>query len=126
SSTRERTAGYTRALRSQGVTETLVYAGDLRERSGYLATLGFLDSALPPTAIFSANNQMTIGVLAAIRDRGVRIPEDVSLIGFDDLPTAAVLTPPLTVVAQPTYQLGVRAAELLLTRVEQPDAPVRE
>jgi LacI family transcriptional regulator len=126
SSTRERTAGYTRALRSQGFTDTLIRAADLRERGGYLATLDLLDSALRPTAIFSANNQMTIGVLAAIRDRGLRIPEDISLIGFDDLPTAAVLTPPLTVVAQPTYQLGARAAELLLTRVQHPEAPVRE
>jgi LacI family transcriptional regulator len=126
SSTRERTSGYTRALRGQGFTETLIRTGDLRERSGYLATLELLDTPSRPTAIFSANNQMTIGVLAAIRERGLRIPEDVSLIGFDDLPTAALLTPPLTVVAQPTYQLGARAAELLLQRVRHPEAPVQE
>lgn len=126
SSMRERAAGYARALRKQGITQTLVRAGDLRERSGYSATLELLDLALPPTAIFSANNLMTIGVLTAIRERGLRIPEDVSLIGFDDLPTAELLQPPLTVVAQPTYQLGARAAEVLLRRVRHPEGPVQE
>jgi LacI family transcriptional regulator len=126
SSMRERTAGYTRALRSHGITETLVSAGDLRERSGYTATLQLLDLPEPPTAIFSANNLMTIGVLAALRERGLSVPDEISLIGFDDLPTAELLQPPLTVVAQPTYQLGARAAELLLQRVRNPDAPVQE
>jgi DNA-binding LacI/PurR family transcriptional regulator len=68
----------------------------------------------------------TIGVLHAMRDLCLRAPDDLSVIGFDDILTGDLLDPPLSVVRQPTYQLGSRAADLLLRRVEEPDAPVQE
>jgi LacI family transcriptional regulator len=76
------------------------------------------------TALFAANNLMTLGALDAIRERGLRIPDQISIVGFDDMPWAALLQPPLTAVAQPTYELGRKAAELLLERLKNPDKPV--
>jgi len=75
----------------------------------------------PPTALVTANNQMTLGALLEIRDLGLRIPEDVSVVGFDDAEWASLVSPPLTTLAQPTYELGVRAMRLLLKRIEDPD-----
>ena len=128
SAIRERQEGYRRALREHRLEKaaSLLRHGDLRESGGYRTTLGLLDEPEPPTAIFAANNLTALGVLRALRERGRRLPDDVSLVGFDDLPTAELLDPPLTVVSQPTYQLGARAAELLLRRVEHPDAPVQQ
>jgi LacI family transcriptional regulator len=128
SSIRERADGYRRALREHRLHlgDGLLRRGDLRETGGYRMTLDLLDADEPPTAIFSVNNLTTIGVLRALRERGLRIPADLSLIGFDDLPTGELLDPPLTAVVQPTYQLGVRSAELLLRRVENREAPVQE
>ncbi len=128
SSVRERADGYRRALRSHRleIGDHLLRRGDLRESGGYRTTLELLSLAEPPTAIFSANNLTTIGVLRALRERGIRVPSDLSLIGFDDVPAGELVDPPLTVVVQPTYQLGARAAELLLRRVENAEAPVQE
>ena len=72
------------------------------------------------------NNLTTIGVLRALREQGVGIPEEISLVGFDDIPAGEFLDPPLTVIAQPTYQIGARAAELLIRRIQDPEAPIRE
>jgi LacI family transcriptional regulator len=128
STVRERADGYLRALRSHRLDlgDELLRRGDLRESGGYRITVELLSLPAPPTAIFSANNLTTVGVLKALRERGVRVPSDLSLIGFDDLSTGELLDPPLTAVVQPAYQLGARAAELLLRRVENPEAPVQE
>ena len=67
---------------------------------------------------------MTLGALDAIRERGLNIPDDISIVGFDDMPWANLLQPPLTAIAQPTYELGKQAAELLLARLQNPDKPV--
>ena len=72
----------------------------------------------PPTALFVTNNQMTLGALQAFKDLALRCPEDVSLISFDDHDWAPFFSPPLTVVSQPTYQLGCTAAELLLKLIQ--------
>lgn len=128
SSVRERIDGCRRALRSEHLDlgDDLLRRGNLRETGGYRMALELLSLPQPPTAIFSANNLTTIGILRAFRERGVAIPTDVSVIGFDDLPTGELVDPPLTVCVQPTYELGARAAELLLRRVENPGAPVQE
>lgn len=128
STTRERLEGYRRALADHHVVENpdLIQAGDLRERGGYAAAIALLDGPSRPTAILSSNNLTTVGLLHAIRARGLRIPEDVSVVGVDDMPTADLLDPPLTVVEQPTYQLGARAAEMAIRRVTNPDAPIQE
>jgi DNA-binding LacI/PurR family transcriptional regulator len=76
-----------------------------------------------PDAIFSATNLMTLGALRALRELRLRIPQDVALVGFDDMPWAEELVVPLTAIAQPTYDLGQQAVQLLLRRLESPGAP---
>ena len=120
----DRLAGYRRALREVGLEPepALVRRGDLREEGGYRRAIELLELDEPPTAIFSINNLTTIGVLRATRHLGIDMPDDLSLVGFDDIPTGELLDPPLTVIVQPTYQLGAKAAELLLRRIAEPDA----
>ena len=74
-----------------------------------------------PSALLVGNNLMTLGALAAIRELGLRIPDDVAVIGYDDMPWAPAFDPPLTAVRQPGYEMGRRATELLLERVEDPE-----
>jgi LacI family transcriptional regulator len=71
--------------------------------------------------VFPANNLMTVGALECLVDRGVRVPEDVGLFGFDDVPCATLIRPPLSTITQPTYDIGRTAAELLLRRIAEPD-----
>jgi LacI family transcriptional regulator/LacI family repressor for deo operon, udp, cdd, tsx, nupC, and nupG len=74
-----------------------------------------------PTAIFAGNNQLTLGVISAVKERNLRIPDDMAVVGFDDAPWAELLASPLTTIRQPTYEMGRRAAELLFSRMAQPD-----
>lgn len=119
--------------RREGFLETLAVAGlelpeaydrvgDFRENSGYQEVLALLALPEPPTAIFTANNLMTIGALKALRDMRVEIPRQMSLIGFDDLDVGELLSPPLTVIDRPTVQQGVLAMRLLLSQLEGPEA----
>ena len=78
-----------------------------------------------PTAVFVANNLMAMGALHAIGDAGLEIPRDIGIVSFDDVPWGAWLRPPLTVVDQPTYDLGASAARILLNRLRDPDRPIR-
>jgi DNA-binding LacI/PurR family transcriptional regulator len=89
-------------------------------------TRRLLDLPEPPTAIFAVNNLTTIGVLGALRERDLAVPRQLSVVGFDDIPTGELLEPPLTVVQQPTYRVGARAADLLIRRLREPAAPVKE
>jgi LacI family transcriptional regulator len=125
---RERMRGYERALREARIDlqDELVRQGDFRETAGLTMTRELLDLPDPPTAIFAVNNLTTIGVLGALRERGVEVPSAISVVGFDDIPTAELLDPPLTVIQQPTYRVGVRAADLLIRRLREPDAAVKE
>ena len=120
--------GYERALREARIelAPELVRGGDFRETAGLTMTRELLDLPDPPSAIFAVNNLTTIGVLGALRERRIEVPADMSVVGFDDLPTAELLHPPLTVVEQPTYRVGARAADLLIRRLREPDAAVKE
>ncbi len=122
---RERLAGYRDALAAAGIEATadLIRYGDYKQESGRSLALDLLTGAAPPTALFVSNNLMTIGALETIAARQLRIPQDVGLICFDDLPLAAVFNPPLTVVRQPAYEVGQAAAELLFKRLEDPSRP---
>jgi LacI family transcriptional regulator len=113
--TTDRLAGYAQAMEQNGVPvyESLVYRGNSSLENGLAGTKTLLSQATPPTAIFTANNLMTLGALHALRERGLRCPEDVALIGFDDTDWASIFTPPLTVVQQPTREIGRAAAGLL-------------
>lgn len=123
---KERYAGYQRALRVHHLRlkRDYVRIADAKQQGGYTSTRDLLTCCPEVTALFVANNLMTLGALAAIRERGLRIPADISIVGFDDMPWANLLQPPLTAIAQPTYQLGQRAAELLLARLQERDRPV--
>jgi LacI family transcriptional regulator/LacI family repressor for deo operon, udp, cdd, tsx, nupC, and nupG len=125
STSRERRQGYLDALaaRDVPVRRELMRAGDFKQESGRVLANELLDLRKPPTALFVLNNLMTVGALAAIHQRGRRIPQDVALVGFDDLPWAEALDPPPTVVRQPAYEVGVQAMELLLKRIIDPGRP---
>jgi LacI family transcriptional regulator/LacI family repressor for deo operon, udp, cdd, tsx, nupC, and nupG len=97
--------------------------GDFKQESGRLLTNELLDLRKPPTALFVCNNLMTVGALAALHQRGVRVPQEIALLGFDDLPWAEALDPPPTVVRQPAYDVGRQAMELLLKRILEPNRP---
>jgi DNA-binding LacI/PurR family transcriptional regulator len=124
---RDRYEGYRKALIDAGIKpdDKLVKIGDFRIDSGYHLALDFINSSQPPTAIFAANNLMTLGALRAMREHNIRIPDDMALVGFDDMPWSRDLYPPLTAVSQPTYELGQETVHLLVRRLSDPDAPIR-
>jgi DNA-binding LacI/PurR family transcriptional regulator len=119
SNARKRLVGFRKTLRSAElvIPEDYIEFGDFRERSGQIAAERLLSLPTPPTAIFVANNEMMAGALFAVRERGIKVPRDLSLIGFDDARWAEYSDPPLTVVSQPTEAMGQKAAELLLGRL---------
>ena len=121
----DRFLGYRDAMRSAGLRglRDLVVESDLREAKAHDVTLALLERAEPPTAIFAVNNMTTVGVLKAARRLGVRMPDELSVVGFDDLTFAELFVPPLTVVAQPTQEIGRQAASLLESRLRFPEAP---
>lgn len=117
--TEERLAGYRQALEQAGVpfSEDLVAWGGYRIEGGRQAAVQLLSRPDSPTAIFSTNNLMTVGVLQELFNRGIKIPEGMAVVGFDDLEWAELVHPSLTVVAQRPYEMGHRAVELLLERL---------
>ncbi len=122
----DRFLGYQKALQDHGieVDQSLIQMGDFKEPGGYRATLRLLELERKPTAVFAANNLMTMGMLKAVREKGVRIPEDLSVIGFDDMPWLTLITPPMTTVGQPVYKMGAEAARLLFERLSSgPEKP---
>ena len=112
----ERQRGYRAALEAAGVIyrASLVMPGQYHEESGAVAVERLLDSRERFTAIFAANDQMAIGANLALHRRGLKVPADVSLVGFDDLPVAVYSIPPLSTVRQPVYELGRAAASSML------------
>lgn len=122
----ERFRGYRDALQAAGlaVDQSLIKVGDFRAESGYRLAQDLL-AANPPDAIFVANNLMTLGVMQYLREAGVRVPDEMPLVGFDDMPWSAELYSPLTAVSQPTYELGQEAVALLVRRIANANAPFR-
>lgn len=114
-----RWAGAVSALKRFGLPfeEPYVLEGDFRKASGYRLTRRLMGLPEPPTALFVGNNLMTIGAYECLRDMGLRIPEDVSLVGFDDFDLANYLAPPITVVDRPMEEMGRVAGQLLLGRM---------
>ncbi len=120
STAEDRVTGYYLALIEAGipVSPSLVKHGEFQAVSGERLTYQLLDEGLNPTAIFAANNAIAIGVIDALEKRGLHIPQDIAVVCFDDLPNASRFFPFLTVAVQPAYDMGVNAAQLLLSRLE--------
>jgi DNA-binding LacI/PurR family transcriptional regulator len=118
----ERQAGYEQALQSAGLPldPALIQVGGYTLEGGYRAMRALMENPNRPTAVFIANNVMTLGALQYVNEQALEIPADIAVIGYDDMPWAASLRPPLTVVAQPDYEIGVLAARLMLDRIREP------
>jgi LacI family transcriptional regulator len=120
STAQDRVDGYRAALMEAGIgpDPALIRQGEFRSSAGEQLMGQLLDEGLEPTAVFAANNAIAMGVINAAIRRGRRIPHDLALVCFDDFEAASHLFPFLTVAVQPAYEMGIRAAELLLSRVE--------
>ena len=112
----QRRNGYREALREAGgvLSPELEIAGDFTEPSGHAAMFELLKREPRPTAVFVGNDHMALGVMRALAEAGVRVPEDIAVAGFDDIETARYLTPPLTTMRVDTFELGARAVDRLL------------
>ncbi|HKV06657.1 MAG TPA: substrate-binding domain-containing protein, partial [Thermoanaerobaculia bacterium] len=120
---RERLRGYRDALRTYGGgAPEIEVPGDFSEESGHRAAGAILALDPRPTAVFAANDSMAVGLLSALQEAGVRVPGDVAVGGFDDIPVARFLSPPLTTVRVGIAELGALAMERLLAAVEEGDA----
>ncbi len=119
-----RLAGYRQCLADNGLAwqDELVASGNFRRPSGTTATERLLGLPQPPGAVLVANDEMALGAIEAARARGVRVPEDLAVIGFDDIDLASYVFPPLTTVRQPMCKLGSIAVQMLLRRLQEPDS----
>lgn len=115
-----RVQGYYQALRDHGLPldEALIQRGAFAEAGGYQSMQALLQLSPRPTAVFAANDLMAMGALLALREATLQVPDDVAVMGFDDIPTAKLVHPPLTTVTQFQQQLGRRAAEMLFERLD--------
>jgi len=120
--------GFARAMKHFGVDleKRLIIIGDFTEQSGYAAALTLLSQNQLPEAVFAANDEMAIGVLRAVTERSIRVPNDIALVGFDDIRLTQYTTPALTTVHQPMYELGTVATQILFRALagEETIAPV--
>jgi LacI family transcriptional regulator len=115
----DRVRGYRMALYDAGfpIDETLIVKREFTQAAGYAMAQHILALEPRPTAIFAVNNFIAIGAFKALTEQNLRVPDDISMVAFDDLPPALVMKPFLTVAAQPAYEMGHRAATLLLDRL---------
>jgi len=118
---RDRLEGFRKALQEAclPLREDYLQHGDFRLEGGYQSGLRLMQLAEPPTAIFACNNKMTLGLMGALRELRIPCPERVSVLGFDDFDWAANFSPRLTTVAQPTYQMGRQAMEMLVRMMQR-------
>ncbi|NUU38598.1 LacI family DNA-binding transcriptional regulator [Pseudomonas sp. C2B4] len=119
--TRDRVAGYQDALSEAGIEcdLRLICHGDFTLKAGHDGATAMLALPERPTALFCENDEMAIGALKRIKQLGLRVPEDISLVGFDDIPFAAYCDPPLTTIAQPAEVFGQKAVEMLIALIEK-------
>jgi LacI family transcriptional regulator len=124
STTRDRASGFEEACSSANLDETVVRYGDFSSQSSFETVLELMNQPLPPTAIFASSNQLVIGALRACAELRLDIPRDVSLIGFDDAEWYSLCSPPLTTYSLPLEQMGMMAAQLLVSRMTS--VPLRD
>ena len=127
-SVNERTGGYKLALEKAGISfdVSLIEHGDWSYQSGYVAMGRLLAKAPQITALFAQNDQIAIGAMRGLREAGRRIPDDVALVGYDDIPAAAYCHPPLTTIRQPMQQVGEVATQLLIEYINDSTAEREE
>ena len=118
--TQDRLKGYRQALSEADINEekTLIIKGDWSADSGEKAIQQLLTSKTPFTAVFAQNDRMAVGSIRALRDAGLRVPQDVSVIGYDDIPLASFFDPPLTTIRQPMDEFGRHGAQLLIEAIK--------
>ncbi len=118
----DRLDGYRSALRTNHIPEgpELIYEGTFFQPDGFTGASTMLDLTNPPTAIFASNDVMAMGAMDAVRNKGLRIPDDVSVIGFDDIPQASLIRPALTTIRQPLEKMGRVATQMLLELLSHP------
>lgn len=122
STSNERLSGYRQALAEYGIAfdSTLVKVAHSNYESGYESTRELLDES-DITALFVANNVLTMGAVGYLQESRISIPEKLAVIGFDDYDWTKITTPPLTVIRQPSFEIGEKAAEVMIKRIENPD-----
>jgi LacI family transcriptional regulator len=119
-SANDRSSAYQRALKKAGLpfAEALVRYGNYSADSGYEAMTSLLDEGLEITAVFAGNDTIALGAMAAVHERGLRIPQDIAIVGYDDIPLARFAVPPLTTVRTPPLEQGRQAATMLIDWVQ--------
>jgi len=119
----DRLIGFRKAMKKHKlpVVEEWILPGDFSEKGGYLSTKNLLESDYLPTAIFCAGDMMAIGAMDAIRERGLKVGEDISLIGFDDVSLLKYVTPGLTTIRQRKEEMGQTSAKELLKLIHDPN-----
>jgi LacI family transcriptional regulator len=117
----ERVIGYLQALQEAGMPpdEKLIISGNFRVESGHQIVQELLAFPNPPTAVFASNDLMAIGAMRAVTQKGLRVPEDVSIVGFDDIELASYISPALTTVRQPKMEMGKTAVDLLIKQTQE-------
>ena len=116
----ERNKGFHKAIREHQLKPIAEYFIPPRIKQGYDSTLSLLNQAERPDAIFTSNSLLTAGAFQAIRDRKMMVPDDIALVGFDETTWGALVDPPITLISQPTEEIGRTATELLFQRIEEP------
>ncbi|MBN2601943.1 MAG: LacI family DNA-binding transcriptional regulator [Candidatus Marinimicrobia bacterium] len=116
---KKRYSGYIQALKEENIPKSYIFEseGNFTEDSGYKACQVLLQKNPHPTAIFAANDAMAIGAIEAVKDSGLRVPEDIAIVGFDDISTSQYITPALTTVKVPLYEMGQLVGKTLLQKI---------
>jgi len=124
----QRLEGYSKALLSAGIPidHTIIKGGDYNISSGYRCMKELLDLGADFTAVACANDLIAVGAMEMLKEKGIRVPADISITGYDDIYLAGVLTPKLTTIAQPKYEMGSLAAELLIKLVQGDEIKERQ
>jgi LacI family repressor for deo operon, udp, cdd, tsx, nupC, and nupG len=125
---RDRLKGYQQAMAQYEleVKYSLIQEGDFSYESGYNLMMKYLAMENPPTAVFAANDEMAIGAIKAAKSHGIKIPEEIAIVGFDDIKIASIFEPALTTIAQPTYEIGTKAMDMLLKLIKGEEMKKRQ
>lgn len=117
--------GYRQCLKDNGIpyNKNLLVQTEYSLSGGRNSIKQLLKQDLPPSAVFCSNDYIALGAIKGARETGLSLPEELSIVGFDDMPTASYMVPALTTIRQPAYEMGRRACELLLQKMENPDKP---